>query len=806
MGDFNAKVGRNLSQAKEVGKYGLGETNERGERLIEFAMGNNLYIANTFFEKPDTNKWTWHSPDWSVKNQIDYILNNKNLKINDVEVITNLDIGSDHRALGAKIENNETYKKKFYPATLPRMKTENLIKTNYERTLRELFTKDDSYNSEINDMNTKINECMKEAYEETRKNCKKNNNNKSCRNYPSRIQNLMKKRRKFIKNNTIHRIDYVELCKTIRSEIKKWQEEKELERITTALTNNTALKNKEQKRTLITSMKDKNGTERYQNEEILKIIKEFYEELYKNDTEELNGENSELEQNTNRSAQIENVEPILKDEIEWAVEGMKDSKAGGSDGIMIEQIKAGGKTVINALQKLFNRCLEDRKVPKEWLQSKLVLLKKKGSGKDIKNYRPLSLLQVSYKIFTKIIINRMDSIFNIQLNQNQAGFRSGFSTLDHIHVVNELVERANTYNFKLCLVFIDFEKAFDKVKTNAILEVLNNYGIPNTYIQIFKYIYENSTAKIKINGQQETEINISRGVKQGDTSSPKLFIMVLTYVFSKLDWEDKGILVNGKPLTRLKFADDIVLIAKDEREAQNMINELNSETEKVGLRMNRGKCKWMYINNDNEDVEDVKLEGEAIERVEKFTYLGQTIGAKGQEEEINKRCGMGWSSFLKNITLYKSKAPLEMKKKLWMLTVLPIMTYGAETWVFNKRVRDKLRTTQRAQERIMLNITRRDKKRITWIKQKTGIEDIVKLISKRKWQWAGHTNRRKDERWTKEIQEWNMQLYKRKRGRPTLKWDNEFKIVCGRTWKRVTEFRREWKRLAFVFREVWLEQ
>lgn len=539
MGDFNGKVGKQLSKVKEVGKHGLGEANKRGQRLIEFAMGNKLYISNTFFEKQDQNKWTWLHPNKKIKNQIDYILHSKNTTIKDIEVVTDINIGSDHRAVGAKMGNMRK-EKKWYPESLPKVKTEHLISKNYENILEELFKGDNTSNNEdIDKMNQTINEFMTNAYKQSVQNDKRNHND-SCRKFPAKIKNLMNKRRKMMKNNANDNIEYVQICKKIRTEIKDWQRDKEIERITKALEDNSALKNKDQRKTIITSMKDKTGKEKTQSEEILEIIKEYYETLYSNDEEEIQEEQFNTEHNTNTDIKL----TILNEEIEWAVKNTKEGKAGGSDGITIEHIKAGGSTIVNALNKLFNKCLEEAKVPEEWLISKLVLLKKKGSGKEIKNYRPLSLLQISYKLFTKIIINRMDSIFNIQLNQNQAGFRAGFSTLDHIHVVNEVIDKAVSYNFKVCLVFIDYEKAFDRIKTKAILEVLLHYGIPQVYINIFKYIYENSKAKVNVNGQQETEIKINRGVKQGDTSSPKLFIMVLAYVFSKLNWEEKGLKVN----------------------------------------------------------------------------------------------------------------------------------------------------------------------------------------------------------------------------------------------------------------------
>ena len=76
MGDWNAKVGQGVGMEGVMGSYGIGEQNENGERLIEFAACHNLKKANTFFNKKEKLKWTSMSPDWKTKNEIDHLLIN----------------------------------------------------------------------------------------------------------------------------------------------------------------------------------------------------------------------------------------------------------------------------------------------------------------------------------------------------------------------------------------------------------------------------------------------------------------------------------------------------------------------------------------------------------------------------------------------------------------------------------------------------------------------------------------------------------------------------------------------------------
>ena len=103
MGDFNAKVGRKKDGERFVGKYGIGERNERGERLVAWAESMEMFIANTWYKKKPKRRWTWISPNAEKKNEIDYILTNRLRILQDVTVVPSFNTGSDHRLVKAKL-------------------------------------------------------------------------------------------------------------------------------------------------------------------------------------------------------------------------------------------------------------------------------------------------------------------------------------------------------------------------------------------------------------------------------------------------------------------------------------------------------------------------------------------------------------------------------------------------------------------------------------------------------------------------------------------------------------------------------
>ncbi|KAK6762180.1 hypothetical protein RB195_023045 [Necator americanus] len=124
-----------------------------------------------------------------------------------------------------------------------------------------------------------------------------------------------------------------------------------------------------------------------------------------------------------------------------------------------------------------------------------VLLYKKADPHDIGNYRPICLLSVIYKLFTRVILNRIEKVLDEGQPCEQAGFRKGFSTIDHIHTVSKLIELSREYKIPLCLTFIDLKKDFDSVETEAVVEALDNQGVPTQYIKVLRELYSSFTTR-----------------------------------------------------------------------------------------------------------------------------------------------------------------------------------------------------------------------------------------------------------------------------------------------------------------------
>ena len=116
---------------------------------------------------------------------------------------------------------------------------------------------------------------------------------------------------------------------------------------------------------------------------------------------------------------------------------------------------------------------------------------------------------------------------------------------------------------------MDYEKAFVSVQTQAILTSLQEQGIEDVYIEILKDIYTDSLVTVHLHKESE-KIRIKRGVRQGDTISPKLFTAILESIFRRLNWENTGVKIDGEFLSNLRFADDIYSYAQKHHKNYNI--------------------------------------------------------------------------------------------------------------------------------------------------------------------------------------------------------------------------------------------
>ncbi|KAK6761159.1 hypothetical protein RB195_022283 [Necator americanus] len=262
--------------------------------------------------------------------------------------------------------------------------------------------------------------------------------------------------------------------------------------------------------------------------------------------------------------------------------------------------------------------ISECKVAKQWKTSKTVLLYKKGDPHDIGNYRAICLPSVIYKLFTRVIPNRIEKVLDEGQPCEQAGFPKEFSTIDHIHTVSKPIE-----------------KAFDFVETEAVMEAFNNQALPNQYVKVLRELHSNFTAKISP-FYKNIIVDVKRGFRQGDTISPKIFTVTLEKAMRKLEWRDIGVKVNGRQLHHLRFADDIVLIAPSISQAGGILAEFDQTCACIVLQLNLQKM--MIMPNGWVSDAPFTLNGANISECTSYVYLGRETNMMNElTPEVGRR-------------------------------------------------------------------------------------------------------------------------------------------------------------------------
>ncbi|XP_044755023.1 uncharacterized protein LOC123313977 [Coccinella septempunctata] len=364
---------------------------------------------------------------------------------------------------------------------------------------------------------------------------------------------------------------------------------------------------------------------------------------------------------------------------------------------------------------------------------------------------------------------RLTNKFDEYQPVEQAGFRRGCSTIDHLQTVRTLIEKSTEYNVPLYMAFVD------SIETWSFTQAMYDARIGSRYTNDLR------TAKIRI----------GRGVRQGDTK--KLFTLALENVFKLLQWKTKGINVDGSYLNHLRFADDIVLISGNLQELSVMLNELNDALRKVGLKMNISKTK--IIGNTTEHI---YIDG---------TRHSIRIGKENQTAELKRRIRLTWMAFGEMSYIFRNNdIPINLKRKVFDTCILPEATYGLETMAITKKSANQPRVMQRAMERAMLNISIRERKRNGEIRQKTKVVDVIARIAESKWQWAGHVARLDKSRWSYKITYWRPRTTKRSVGRPQKRWLDDVKEHAGNRWFQIAQDRTVWRNLKEAYVQEWTKE
>jgi hypothetical protein len=365
---------------------------------------------------------------------------------------------------------------------------------------------------------------------------------------------------------------------------------------------------------------------------------------------------------------------------------MKKNKVEGLDGITAEFWKSLGKRVTRELVELCQQMYRQGVWPEEFTKTVMIPLPKKVNATECSDYRTISLIPHASKILLKILTQRIAGKAKEYISKTQFGFRKGLGTREAIGVMRMMSERSLEHDNKIYVCFVDFEKAFDRVNWVQMMKVLKSIGVDWRDRRMVMNLYMNQEAVVRVNEEYTAPGLIGRGVRQGCLLSPLLFTLYAEAMMGEaMEGIEEGVRIGGESVTDVRFADDQGMVASSEKGLQRVMDGLNNAAKRYGMIINVKKTKVMKISKKGRGRVNILINGEKVEQVDKFKYLGAWITEDGRcETEIKTRIGMAKGAFSKKKELLTKGLSRTVKKKIVLAVLSLVALYGAETWALWK--------------------------------------------------------------------------------------------------------------------------
>ena len=282
-------------------------------------------------------------------------------------------------------------------------------------------------------------------------------------------------------------------------------------------------------------------------------------------------------------------------EVERAIKKLKKNKTPGEDLIPNEIMINMDQDQRQKLANLLEQCRKTSKFPKGWKETELKWIYKKADPSQIANYRPIALTNTMYKIFTRVMTERLEKVtesFGI-ITDLQNGFRTDRSCMAAIMTLNIIMARRQTKAARkpFYVAYIDISKAYDTVNHETLWHILEKAGVQGTWLDNLKELYKDNFLRSYTPLGKTGAVRMERGIRQGCPLSPLLFALYANPIAIAMERENRN---KGAEPAMLMYADDMVVWGETEEEVQKKLQLAVTTMEKLGLQISPEKTELQF--------------------------------------------------------------------------------------------------------------------------------------------------------------------------------------------------------------------
>ena len=378
-------------------------------------------------------------------------------------------------------------------------------------------------------------------------------------------------------------------------------------------------------------------------------------------------------------------------ENERMIRKLKSSRAQGVDGLPADVLKHEPELWARVLTPVFNAIIKGGKLPPSWEGSIRVPIYKKGSRRDPRNYRLITLLSIPSKIFARHLLEELEDWVSECgiLPREQLGFRKGHSTIDGCFALKSIVKHHITRKTKIYAAYIDMSMAFDTINRGKLWSKLVEWKIPRGLLKLIIQLHGNSWTVVNLgkNGALSSRVETPNGLRQGCILAPILFSIFISDVLAPLKavraFPPK---LGGAEVPAIFYADDTILLDQTQIGLQRQLDAFAGYCKKNDLIINTQKTQVMVFAGKSNPHQRGKwfIDGRKLVVTREYRYVGVLFSenlsfkAHFHQQELKALAVAGTLKKLDGLMAYKSVTSL---RKLYNAKIAPLLLYGTELMI-----------------------------------------------------------------------------------------------------------------------------